>query len=120
MKKAELKRLKKFIEPLSDIPIIEDGGTKYTQVIRIGLNVKLPEKGNFVNKVKFFTEFMKQGKTAQQAVDAWNEKFKKVQEQILILAEERKNNPPPKKTTEQIKQEVADKEQKRMNKQGHN
>jgi hypothetical protein len=119
MKKAELKRLKKLIERLPDIPIIEDGGAKYTQVIRIGLNVKPPEKGNFVNKVKFFLEFMKKGKTGDEAVTAWNEKYKRVQEQIVNLAEERKNNPPTKKDIEKIKQEVADANQKLINKYGY-
>lgn len=119
MKKAELKELKKLIDPLPDIPIIEDGGTKYTPVIRMGLNVRLPEKKNFVNKVKFFTDCMRHGKTADESVKLWNEKFKRVQEKILLLAEERKNNPPPTKTIEQLKQEELEKCERIDRKRGH-
>lgn len=126
MKKADLKKLKEIISTLPNIPVLEGGQAKFTQVLKSGGLMRTqgvetdekgqpirtdysyktaePEKGNFVNKLKFFTDHLEKGFSMQQTIDLWNEKFKKVMELIANYT------PPPKKeeTTEEMKQRVAD------------
>lgn len=132
MKKAELKKLKELIKGLPEIPILEDGKPGEIPIHYMGSTleregIKRDSQGKpinpkafystgvnnrpkAVNKEKFFLEHMAKGFTAQQTVDLWNEKYKRVQEAIANYVPPVKK-PEDEKSVEQLKQELADKVQ---------
>jgi hypothetical protein len=136
MKKAQLKQLREFIKSLPDIPIIHEGKAKTMQVLASSSilrangfskdNQNKPLQDNaaytqqdkplYVNKEAFFIDCDKQGKTAQQAVDLWNEKYATV---TKLLASYVPPEPKPKsllETPEEYKQRVSDEHEKQERK----
>lgn len=142
MKKAQLKKLRELIQTLPRIPllykgkpmgqyqgwklgadIIKDAEDKKekppTQSDGKPLDPKLYYKVNggeilYVNKEKYFIQCDKQGMTAQQAVDSWNEKHKKVLETIAATP----NHLDQGVEQEEMKQSVADEEEERQSRLG--
>lgn len=136
MKKAQLKQLRLLIKGLPEIPLLHEGKADTIPVKTLVSGAKMIQEGvqndkdgkpivpelfytteqevpKTVNKEKFFIEHMAKGFTAQQTVDYWNDRYKRVQEAIANYVA------PPKKqeTVEEIKQRVADEEDKRIAKE---
>lgn len=137
MKKAQRKQLQALIKTLPNIPILENGRTKTRTVWLSGeallqegikndakgipIDPKLfynhHEVGTYVNKEKFFIECERQGMTAQQSVDLWNEKYKKVQELIAAYVPPTKEEK-PEETEEEMKQRVEAEYNKQLRSKG--